>query len=312
MNDQVIWAEKYRPKTIDDTILPKGLKTTLQYAITDGQIQNMIFAGSAGIGKTTAAKAICEQLGADYIVINASMKGNIDTLRVEIQNFASTVSFSGGRKYVILDEADHLNAQSTQPALRNFMDQFAHNCGFILTCNLPNMIIEPLRSRCPVVNFNATGEDRTAIAKGFFDRVLSILDQENIQYEKAVVAQVIKENFPDFRRTLNLLQRYSATGQIDTGILVDLNDKIYEELISFMKDKDIKGIRRWCGEHSDIDCNTIFEHVYNTAYRYFTDGCVPAVIVTIGKYQYQHAFVANPEINIAACLIELAIEGSYK
>ena len=222
MREDFLWVEKYRPKTVEDTILPVDLKRTFQNFVDQGNIPNLILAGSAGVGKTTIARAMLEQLGCDYIVINGSMNGNIDTLRNEILSFASSMSFSGGRKYVILDEADYLNANSTQPALRNFMEEFSKNCGFILTCNFRNRIIDPLHSRCSVIDFKIGKADMAKLAAQFFKRVITILDSENVKYEQQVVAEVINKHFPDWRRVLNELQRYSATGAIDTGLLTNL------------------------------------------------------------------------------------------
>jgi DNA polymerase III delta prime subunit len=241
-----------------------------------------------------------EQLGCDYIVINGSMNGNIDTLRNEILNFASSVSLSGGRKYVILDEADYLNANSTQPALRNFMEEFSRNCGFILTCNFKNRIIEPLHSRCSVIDFKISKKDMGKLAMHFMKRVVGILEAESVGYDKAVVAEVIQKHFPDWRRVLNELQRYSATGKIDSGILANMQESNIRELINYMKDKDFTEVRKWVKNNLDTDVNVLFNQFYETASTYFTKDSIPMLVLHIATYQYQNAFSANPEINFSA------------
>jgi DNA polymerase III delta prime subunit len=307
-NSHFIWVEKYRPKTIDETILPADLKTTFQQFVDKGNISNLILSGSAGVGKTTVARAMLEQLGCDYIIINGSIKGNIDTLRNEIHNFASTVSLSGGRKYVILDEADYLNANSTQPALRNFMEEFSKNCGFILTCNYKNRIIEPLHSRCSVVDFKITKKDMAKLAMQFMKRVGNILEAENIEYDKAVIAEVIQKHFPDWRRVLNELQRYSVTGKIDSGILANIQETSIRELVDFMKDKNFTEVRKWIRNNLDADVDILYNQFYDYASHYFTTQCVPMLIVHIATYQYQNAFSANQEINFAAFCAHVMLE----
>ena len=300
MNEEFLWVEKYRPKTIDDAILPVDLKATFQQFVDQKNIPNLILSGSAGVGKTTVARAMLEQLGCDYIVINGSMNGNIDTLRNEILNFASTVSFSGGRKYVILDEADYLNANSTQPALRNFMEEFSRNCGFILTCNFKNRIIEPLHSRCSVIDFKISKKDMAKLAMQFMKRVNFILDTETITYDKAVIAEVIQKHFPDWRRVLNELQRYSVSGNIDSGILANMQETSIRELINFMKDKDFTEVRKWVKNNVDTDVNVLYNQFYESASQYFTPDSIPMLVLHIATYQYQNAFSANTEINFAA------------
>ena len=300
MNEEFLWVEKYRPKTIEDTILPVDLKATFQQFVDQKNIPNLILSGSAGVGKTTVARAMLEQLGCDYIVINGSMNGNIDTLRNEILNFASSVSLSGGRKYVILDEADYLNANSTQPALRNFMEEFSRNCGFILTCNFKNRIIEPLHSRCSVIEFKISKKDMGKLAMQFMKRVVGILDTESVKYDKAVVAEVIQKHFPDWRRVLNELQRYSVTGSIDSGILANMQETSIRELINLMKDKDFTEVRKWVKNNIDTDVNVLYNQFYDSASQYFTPDSVPMLVLHIATYQYQNAFSANPEINFAA------------
>lgn len=308
IGEDFIWVEKYRPSTVEETILPSDLKSTFQKFVDNKNIPNLILSGDAGVGKTTIARAMLEELECDYIVINGSLNGNIDTLRNEIMNFASSVSLMGGRKYVILDEADYLNANSTQPALRNFMEEFSRNCGFILTCNFLNRLIKPLQSRASVINFKIQKKDMAKLAGQFFDRVKTILEAENIEYEPSVVAEVITKHFPDWRRVLNELQRYSATGKIDSGILANLKEVSLKELIDFMKDKDFTKVRKWIGQNSDSDQNSIYRNFYDNAVQYFQPKSIPQLVLALGKYQYQAAFCADPEINIASCLVEIMCE----
>jgi DNA polymerase III delta prime subunit len=311
MNDEFLFVEKYRPKTIEETILPADLKATFQQFVDQKNIPNLILAGSAGVGKTTVARAMLEELGCDYIIINGSMNGNIDTLRVEILNFASSVSLSGGRKYVILDEADYLNANSTQPALRNFMEEFSRNCGFILTCNFKNRIIEPLHSRCSVIDFKISKSDMAKLAMQFMKRVENILSLENVEYDKAVVAQLIQKYFPDWRRVLNEIQRYSATGKIDSGILANLQQSSIKELVKLMKEKNFTEIRKWTKNNIDTDVNVLYNEFYEAASEYFTPRCIPALVMLVAKYQYQNSFSANVEINFTAFLVEVMLEMEF-
>lgn len=311
MLDDFLWVEKYRPKTVEETILPAELKATFQQFVEQQNIPNLILSGTAGVGKTTIARAMLEQLGCDYIVINGSMNGNIDTLRNEILNFASSVSFTGGRKYVILDEADYLNANSTQPALRNFMEEFSKNCGFILTCNFKNRIIEPLHSRCSVIDFKISKKDMAKLAGQFFKRVQCILKKETIEFEPAVVAEVINKHFPDWRRVLNELQRYSVSGKIDSGILANMQQTSIKELITLMKDRNFTEVRKWVKNNIDTDVNELFNQFYETAHEFCSKKTVPLMVMLIAKYQYQNAFSANPEINFAAFLAEIMLEVEF-
>jgi len=310
--DEFLWVEKYRPKSVADTILPSELKNTFQQFVDQKNIPNLILTGPAGVGKTTIAKAMLGELECDYIVINGSLNGNIDTLRNDILNFASSVSISGGRKYVILDEADYLNANSTQPALRNFMEEFSRNCGFILTCNFKNRIIEPLHSRCSVIDFKISKEDLAKLAKQFYKRASGILNQEGVEFDKAVLAEVITKYIPDWRRVLNELQRYSATGKIDSGILINLKDTELKNAISLMKDKNFTELRKWVGENSDVDQVEFFSNFYRKADEFFKPNSIPELVLTLSKYQYQAAFVADPEINIMAFLTETMIQCEFK
>lgn len=305
MKEEFLWVEKYRPKTIQDTILPCDLKATFQQFVDQQNVPNLILSGSAGVGKTTVARAMLEQLGCDYIVINGSMNGNIDTLRNEILNFASSISLSGGRKYVILDEADYLNANSTQPALRNFMEEFSRNCGFILTCNFKNRIIEPLHSRCSVIDFKISKKSMAKLAAQFFKRVKVILDAEKVTYDNAVVAEVINKYFPDWRRVINELQRYSATGKIDTGILVNLQESSIKDLIELLKDKNYTEVCKWVKTNMDTDVNNLYNQFYEVSDEEFTKNGGAQLILHLARYQYQNAFSANTEINFLAFLIEV-------
>lgn len=309
--EEFLWVEKYRPKTIEDCVLPEELKSTFQKFVDNKEIPNLLLTGSAGVGKTTVARAMLEQIGADYIVINGSMNGNIDTLRNEILQFASSVSFTGSRKYVILDEADYLNANSTQPALRNFMEEFSRNCGFILTCNFRNRIIEPLHSRCSVVEFKISKADLPRLAAQFFKRVLGILDGNGVKYDKAVVAELIQRHLPDWRRVLNELQRYSVNGTIDTGIFAGHGDAAFASLVNILKQKKFTEMRKWVGENSDMDSTTLFRKFYDTAYEKVNPKSIPELVLIIAKYQYQAAFVADHEINTAAFLTEVMMAAEF-
>lgn len=309
MNNEFLWVEKYRPKKISDCILTDDLKTTFQQFVDAGNIPNMLLSGGPGIGKTTVAKAMLEELGCDYIVINGSMNGNIDTLRTEIRNFASTVSFSGGRKYVILDEADYLNPSSTQPALRNFMEEYSSNCGFILTCNFKNRIIEPLQSRCTTIDFKDVGTKQAAL---FLKRMVDILNNENVTFDQKVLVRIVQKYMPDWRRIINELQRYSVSGNIDSGIFIDLDDAKFKVLMSALKDKKFADVRKWVGENSDTDANELYAKIYDALSDNLVENTIPSVILTLAKYQYQSAFVASQEINTMACLIEIMVDGEWK
>ena len=312
MKEEFLWTQLYRPRKIEDCILPKSLKDTFQEFVKQGNVPNLLLCGTQGTGKTTVARALCEELGFDVLEINGSMNGGIDTLRNEIKNFASTISFTGSRKAVILDEADYLNAQSTQPALRNFMEEFSKNCAFILTCNFKNRIIEPLHSRCSVVEFKIPQKEKQVLAAQFYKRVLQILKQENIEFEPPVVAQLITTHFPDWRRVLNELQRYSATGKIDSGILANLKDESFKELIDALKERNFNSMRKWVGENSDTEPSAFYRKFYDTAHNYMAVKSVPPLVLLLAKYQYQAAFVADQEINTAAFLTEVMIDAEWK
>lgn len=312
MRDDFLWVEKYRPHTIVDTILPPSLQATFQKFVDDENIPNLLLTGRAGVGKTTVARAMLDQLGADYIIINGSMHGNIDTLRTDILNFASTVSFSGGRKYVILDEADYLNPTSTQPALRNFIESYSRNCGFILTCNFENKLLEPLVSRMSVINFNIPKEDKPKLAVKFYKRVVDILGKENVEFDPKAVAGVIEKHFPDWRRVLNELQKYAATGKIDVGVLSNMQEDSFKLLVGYLKNKEFSNVRRWVGENSDIDVATFFRKFYDVSHQLMDSPSVAQLVLILAKYQYQAAFVVDQEINLSACLTEIMIECTFK
>lgn len=308
MKEEFLFVEKYRPKKISDCILPKELKDTFQDFVNTKKIPNIILTGSSGVGKTTVARAMLEEIDAEYLMINASMYGNIDTLRTDILNFASSVSFKEGRKYVILDEADYLNPNSTQPALRNFMEEFSKGCGFIFTCNYKNKIIPALHSRCTVVEFDIKNSDKAKLAMCFMKRLEDILKTENIKYDRQVIAQVIQKYFPDWRRIINEIQRYSVSGEIDSGILQNLSEISISKLIPLIKSKNYSEMRNWLYSNSDIDAEQFFRAFYEHSSKYFKPESVPLLIVLINKYQYQHYFVADPEINLMSFLIETMVE----
>lgn len=310
-HDQFLWVEKYRPHSIDDCILPEEMKKTFKQFVAKGEIPNMLLCGGAGMGKTTIARALCEELKCDYIVINASMERNIDTLRNEIKGFASTVSFVGKTKVVILDEADYLNPQSTQPALRGFIEEFSKNCRFIFTCNYKNKIIPALHSRTTVVEFKLAKSDRPVLAGQFFKRVQEILNHENVTCtDPKILAKLIEKHFPDYRRILNELQRYSVSGTIDEGILVNLADVNVKELIDALKTKEWKKMRQWVVNNIDADPATIFRKLYDQ----LTDQVenVPQLVLLLADYQYKAAFVADAEINLVACLTEIMAAVKFK
>jgi|TARA_Y100000289_G_C3910819_1_gene144564 DNA polymerase III delta prime subunit len=299
---EFLWVEKYRPKTIAETILPEKLKSVFEQIVASGELPNMLFTGTAGTGKTTVAKALCNQLNLDYILINGSEEGNIDTLRGKIKQFASSVSLQGGYKVIILDEADYLNPQSTQPALRGFIEEFSKNCRFILTCNFKNRIIQPLHSRCGVYEFNTSKKDLAALCMQFLDRVCMILDESQIKYQKGDLANLIMKHAPDWRRVLNELQRMSVAGSIIVS--TDKTDS-YDVLFQHLKQKDFKKMRQWVVNNIDTDASAIFRGLYDKMIDHLKPQGVPQMVLILADYQYKHAFVADHELNVVACLTEI-------
>ena len=305
MVNEFLWVERYRPKKIEECILPTSLKDTFKEIVRGGELHNMLFSGTAGLGKTTVAKALCSELGLDYLLINGSEESGIDTLRHKIKQFASSVSLSGGYKVVILDEADYLNPQSTQPALRGFIEEFSANCRFILTCNFKNRIIEPLHSRCSVVEFNVPKNSLPGLLAQFMKRVEGILEENNVSYEKPIIAELLMKHAPDWRRVLNELQRYSTSGSIDSGILVSVSDKSIDDLIRFLKQKDFRKMRQWVSDNMDSDPASIFRKLYDSMYEYVEGKSIPQLVLILADYQYKNAFVADHELNMVACLTEV-------
>ena len=307
-----LWVEKYRPTTIDACILPNSLKESFSEFVKDKHIPNLILSGGPGVGKTTVAKAMVEEIGATWMMINGSEESGIDVLRTKIKNFASTVSLEGGRKYIILDESDYLNPQSTQPALRGFMEEFHKNCGFILTCNYKNRLIEPLHSRCSVVDFIIPKSDKPKLASEFFSRVQTILKNESIKFDQKAVAELLNKYFPDWRRVLNELQRYSASGQIDAGILVNLSEVNINELMESLKKQEFTNVRKWIVNNLDNDPVRIFRRVYDSLYDHNDKSTIPHAVVILAEYSYKSAFVADQEINLLACMTEIMAQVKFK
>lgn len=313
MSDNFLWVEKYRPTSIEETILPKDLKQTFQAIVDTGELPNMLFSGTAGLGKTTVAKAMCKQLGLDYIVVNGSEEGNIDTLRGKIKQFASSVSLQGGYKVVILDEADYLNPQSTQPALRGFIEEFANNCRFILTCNFKNRIIEPLHSRCGVYEFNCSKKDLAELAGQFFKRFTYILKQEDVTYEQKAVADLIMKHAPDWRRVINEGQRFSINCRdISGSVGGGSNSNSIDILVAALKDKNFKAMRRWVVDNMDIDTTAIFRGLFDNMNDLVQSQSIPQLVLILADYQYKDAFVADHELNIVACMTEIMAQVQFK
>ena len=310
--NEVLWVERYRPQCIDDTILPEKTKAAFKKFVEDKSIPNLLLTGTAGVGKTTIAKAMLEELGCDYIVKNGSLNVNIDTLRYEISTYASSMSLSGGRKYVIFDEADYLNATSVQPALRNFIEEYSSNCGFIFTCNFKNRIIEPLRSRLSEVDFTIETSQRPKMAMQFFKRVCAILENQNVDYDKQVIAKVIERHFPDFRRVLTELQTYASSGRIDEGIFVNLKQESMDEMFKLLKEKNFTSMRKWVASNSDQDMNEMFRRIYDMSTEKVQLKSMPGFVVTLADYMYKSNFVADLEVNMVAFLTEIMMESEFK
>ena len=309
-----IWVEKYRPKTIDDCILPDNIKKTFKEFLNRGEIPNMLLAGPPGIGKTTVAKALCNELGVDFYVINGSDEGRfLDTVRNNAKNFASTVSLTSEAKHkvIIIDEADN-TGNDVQLLLRAFIEEFAGNCRFIFTCNYKNKILEPLHSRCAVVDFSIRGKEKQQIAASFFQRLNFILEQERVETDKKVLVELINKYFPDWRRVLNECQRYSVSGKIDSGILAAFSDVAVDDLIKNLKAKNFPEVRKWVNTNMDNDTSVLFRRIYDSLYESLVPTTIPAAVLVIAKYQYQMAFVADQEINMLACLTEIMVECEFK
>lgn len=311
--DQFLWVEKYRPQKIDECILPESLKTTFKQYVAQGELPTLLLAGTAGIGKTTVAKALCNEIGAEFIVVNGSEEGrSIDVLRTTIKGFATTVSLTDAKKVVIIDEADYMNAQSVQPALRNFIEEYSNNCRFIFTCNYKNRIIEPLHSRCAVIEFKIENKDKQQIAAQFFKRATQVLKQENVEFDPKVIAELVTKFFPDWRRVLNELQRYSVSGNIDSGILLNLSEESFKDLVGNMKDKNFTEVRKWVAKNSDADTVAIFRQLYDSSSENMEPASIPQLVLILADYQYKAAFVADHELNIMAALTEIMAQCKFK
>jgi DNA polymerase III delta prime subunit len=310
--EEFLWVEKYRPAKIADTILPVKLKETFSEIIKSGELPNMLFTGTAGLGKTTVAKALCNELDLDFIIVNGSEEGNIETLRGKIKRFASSVSLQGGVKVVILDEADYLNPQSTQPALRGFIEEFSDNCRFILTCNFKNRIIEPLHSRCGVYEFNTSKKDMAKLCEQMMKRSMEILEKENVDLngQTSALADVILKHAPDWRRVLNELQRASVGGVLNVSVNADTNN--YDGLFEALKAKDFKKMRTWVANNVDVDTSAIFRHMYDSMYERIDAGSIPQLVLILADYQYKAAFVADHELNMVACMTEVMAGVEFK
>ena len=309
--EHLLWTEKYRPQAVGDCILPDRLKKPFQEYVDQSNIPNLLLSGGAGVGKTTIAKAMCNEIGCDSLVINGSDESGIDTFRVKIKNYASSVSLAGGRKVIIIDEADYLNPNSTQPALRNAIEEFAGNCSFIFTCNFKNRIIDPLHSRCAVVDFTLRNGEKAKMASAFMKRITKILKDESVEYDDKVIVELIKKHFPDFRRVISELQRYSQFGKIDVGILSQLGDVPIEKIVGHIKDKNFGEVRKWVATN-DVDSNTLFRKLYDALYEKLKSHSIPKAVLILADYQYKAAFVADQEINTVACLTELMVECDFQ
>jgi DNA polymerase III delta prime subunit len=308
--EHLLWTEKCRPQSIEDCVLPERLKKPFQEYVNQNNIPNLILSGGPGVGKTTVAKAMCNEIGCDFMVINGSDESGIDIFRTKIKNYASSMSLAGGRKVIIIDEADYLNPNSTQPALRNAIEEFAGNCSFIFTCNYKNRIIEPLHSRCAVIDFALKNGEKAKMASAFFKRVQSILQSESVEFDDAVIAELVKKHFPDFRRILNELQRYSQFGKIDTGILSQIADVSITEIVKNIKEKDFGSIRKWVSSN-EIDSNTLYRKLYDALYDTMKPQSIPQAVIILADYQYKSAFCADQEINTVACLTELMVNCEF-
>lgn len=311
MSESFLWVAKYRPKTVADCILPNRLKKSFQEYVDRKEIPNLMLTGSAGVGKTTVARAMCDEIGINHLYINASENRGIDVLRTTIRGYASTVSLTGGKKVIILDEADYMTPDA-QAAMRGAIEEFAANCTFIFTCNFKSKLIDAIHSRCSVIDFALKNDEKAKMAMQLMKRMESILTEERVTYDKAVLAKIIEKYFPDYRRTLNELQRYSSSGSLDAGIVAQLSDvRKIGDLVKHLKEKNFGEMRKWCVANSDIEPARIYRKIYDGLYEYMKPSSIPQAVVTIGKYQYQAAFVADQEINLVACLTELMVDSDY-
>ena len=311
MSDEFLWVERYRPKTVADCILPDRIKKVFQEYVDSENIPNLMLTGSAGVGKTTVAKAMCEQLGLNHLFINSSEERGIDMLRTKIKGYASTISLTGGRKVIILDEADYLTPEA-QAGLRGAIEEFSNNCSFIFTCNFKSRLIDALHSRCSVIDFSLKNDEKPRMAAQLFTRLSVILNKEGVEYDKQVLIKIVEKHFPDYRRTLNELQRYSASGSIDAGTLSQVSDvRKISELVGFLKEGNFGEMRKWVVANSDIEPARIYRRIYDSMYDFFKPQSIPQAVVIISKYQYQSAFVADQEINLVACLTEMMVDCEY-
>ena len=307
--EQYLWTEKFRPKTVEECILPDRLKKPFQEYVNQKQIPNLLLTGGAGVGKTTVAKAMCNEIGCDFMILNGSDENGVDTIRYKIKNYASSVSLSGGRKVIIIDEADYLTP-AAQAILRNSIEEFAGNCSFIFTCNYKSKLIDPLHSRCAVIEFILKNGEKAKMASLFFKRIQMVLQSEKVEYIDSVIAELIKKHFPDFRRALNELQRYSQFGKIDTGILSQIGNIQISEIVKHIKAKDFGAIRKWVGT-SEIDATTLFRQLYDSLYDTMKPQSIPQAVIILADYQYKQAFVADQEINMVACLTEIMVDCEF-
>lgn len=312
VENQYLWVESYRPQKIDDCVIPEALKETFKQFISTGELPHFLFSGTAGVGKTTIAKALCNEIGAEYIMINGSEESGIDTLRTKIRGFASTVSLTDSPKVIIVDEADGLQANSTQPALRSFIEEFSSNCRFIFTCNYKNKILDAIHSRCICVDFKISTTDKPALLGQFFKRACQILKHENVEFDQKVVAELIAKHFPDFRSVLNELQKYSVSGKIDSGILVNMSQESFKDLLKLLKEKDFTNVRKWVGKNSDTDTVALFRNLYDTSISFMVAESIPSLVLILADYQYKAAFVADHELNSMGALTEIMANCKFK